>query len=119
MFTKLAQLTTANKALEAELAETKGRLAVLEKRAAAEEFLLGIKDDLSAPVSLRPTTPEDFLEKRAALEAHENLQSAELAVKMASRQDFEIGNVADSPPAAQPGEGTANAIFTDWAQEIL
>ena len=119
MFTKLAQLTTENKALAAELSETKAKLAVLEKRAAAEVFLLGIKDDMSAPISLRPTTPEDFLQKRAALEAHENLQSAELAVKMASRQDFEIGEVADPPPAGAPGEGTADAIFTDWAQEIL
>ena len=119
MFTKLAQLTQANKALETELAETKAKLAVLEKRAQAEDFLLKIKDDMSAPVSLRPTTPEDFLQKRAALEAHENLQSAELAVKMASRQDYEIGTVAEPPAQVQTGESKADAIFTDWAAEIL
>lgn len=119
MFKKLAELSKANEALSQENAELKAQVAAYEKRASAEEFLMGIKDDASAPISLRPTTPEDFLEKRAALEAHENLQSAELAVKLASRQDFEIGDVAEEKPQNPTGEGNANAIFGDWLSSQL
>lgn len=119
MFTKLAQLSKRNDELESENAELKARVERLEKLAAAEQFLINI-DDSAAPVSLRPTTLEDFMEKRAALAEGENLKSAALAVKIASRQDFQIGDVSDhARPEHQTGEGQANAVFQNWLTQYL
>jgi len=118
MFTKLAALSRENTELKAEIAELKGQVEGFEKRANAEAFLLDLRDNPSAPIQFRPHTPEDFIEKRAMLEEHGNLDNAGLAVKMASRQDFEIGDVVDAPIQPETGEGQANAIFNDWLGQL-
>lgn len=119
MFVKLAQISQENTELKAEKAELEAKVAHLEKLAEAEKFLTEIQDS-DAPMSIRPTTIEDFLEKRAALAEGDNLKSAELAVKIASRQDFQIGEVSEQTrPEHQTGEGKADAIMSEWLGQYL
>ena len=97
-----------------EICALRTKIAGLEKRAAAEEFLVSMMHDTRSPPALKPSSVADFLEKRAAIE-QQDLQVAKLAAKMAASQGFEIGN--PEAGTSQPGpynESRADAEFQDW-----
>jgi hypothetical protein len=96
-----------------EVEELKTKLADFEKRAGAEAFLIDMMSDARAPLSLKPSSVADFIEKRAAIEKVD-LKTAELAVKMASAHGFEIG-VPEEPTALYQSSGSkADDDFIDY-----
>lgn len=96
------------------VSELEGELASFKKKAAAEDLLLKIMQDPNVPLHLKPSSIADFVEKRAHLEALEDIAVAEAAVKMASSQGFEIGAPEDPTPLYQSSGSPADDMFTDW-----
>lgn len=101
-------LATANKRVE----ELEAKIAGLEKRAEAEQFLLSMMEDVHAPQALRPTSVRDFLEKRATVES-QDLEVTKAAAKLAGGQNFEIGD--PTRPTHAAGDGSlADQMFEDY-----
>lgn len=92
---QMAKLAAENKKLSAENAELKAKVAAHEKRAAAESELVAIQKDPRAPLDMKPVDVDDFLAKRAELEALPDLGAVRAAVKMASTRSFTVGEDAD------------------------
>lgn len=94
--------------------ELESKVAGLEKRAEAEKFLVETMANSRAPLSLRPTSISDFLEKRALIE-NSNLEAAKLAVQMTSAgEKFEIGDPEDSRPLYSSLGSRADDDFVDY-----
>lgn len=105
-----ASLATAN----ARVAELEARVGELEKRAAAEEFLIEVMDDPATPFALRPTSIDDFLEKRAMIEGID-LETARAAVKLAGAgSGFEIGTPDASTPLYESSGSQADDMFIQY-----
>lgn len=96
-----------------ELTELKVKLALLEKRAEAESFLVELMSDPASPVHFRPSGVDDFLAKRAQVEKLD-LNQARLATKIASRGTFEVGEPEDEQPRYSVSGSKADDEFTDW-----
>lgn len=104
-----SDLIAARKRVE----ELETKLAEHEKRAAAESLLIDLMSDPRAPLSLKPSSVADFLEKRAAVEKVD-IETAKLAMKMASSHGFEIGAPEDPTPLFQSSGSKADDEFTEW-----
>lgn len=110
---QLAKTASALATSRKEVAELRARVVGLEKRAAAETFLLEMMESARAPMALKPSSIEDFLKKRAAIEQHD-LEVAKLAAKIAGEGDFGIGDVEEETIPRPYNESRADAEFTDW-----
>ena len=97
-----------------EVDELKVKLASHEKRAAAELFLIDMMSDPRAPLSIKPSSVADFIEKRAAIEVLENIEVAKLAAKMASTHGFEIGSPEEPTTLYQSTGSRADDEFTEY-----
>ena len=119
MKTMLSMAKTASELVTArrEVAELKAKLAQMEKRAAAESFLVELMSDPAAPVHFRPSGVDDFLAKRAQVEKVD-LEQVRLATKIASRGSFEVGEPEDERPRFSPSGSKADDEFTDWLTEF-
>lgn len=104
-----AQLSSSKKRVE----ELEAKLAVFEKRAEAEEILKEMMHDASIPPHLRPSSPEEFLDKRAQIEG-QDLGTVKLALKMAGNVDFGVGEPESTTPLYESADSKADAMFTDW-----
>lgn len=94
-------------------ADLEARLAVFEKRAETEAFLVDMLTNPRAPNAFRPSSVGDFLEKRALIEK-QNLEAAKLAVEMANGHGFEIGDV-EKPDTNYVTQGSrADDEFVDY-----
>lgn len=94
--------------------ELRAKLAEFEKRAEAEAFLIDMMSDAGAPLSMKPSSVEDFLDKRAAIEKLDSIEIAKTAVKMASAHGFEIGGPDEPTPLYQSSGSRADDEFTDY-----
>lgn len=90
----LAKLTAENTKLLAKVAELEAKVAAADKRSAAETELLAISADPRAPLDMKPVDVEDFMAKRAQLEALPDLGVVRTAVKMAATRSFTVGEDA-------------------------
>lgn len=106
---KLSSLASANVALRRECDELRERLEAFEKRAAAESLLAS--DEV--PAHFRPTSVDDFLDKRAQIE-DQDLETVKLAMKMSSGADFSIGAPEENTPLYQSSGSQADDMFTEW-----
>jgi len=112
---KEIELTMERDRLRGELETTNKKLAAFERREEAEAFLCSIMQDPRAPLTFKPSTPSDFLDKRAQLEGLDNIKAAEVAVKMAQFGGFEIGEVMDDGRPPPPNDGSkADMDFNDY-----
>lgn len=116
----LAMAKTASELAESRrrVTELETKVAQLEKRAAAEEFLLKAMDDPRSPTFLRPSSVSDFMSKRAAIEA-QDLEVAKLAAKLHGGQDFGIGDPEQPTPLLPYNESRADNDFTEWLAGYL
>ena len=94
--------------------ELRAKLAEFEKRAQAEAFLVEMMSDVSAPLSMKPSSVADFLEKRASVERLSDIEVAKMAVKMASAHGFEIGGPDEPDPLYQSSGSRADDDFTEY-----
>ena len=63
----------------------------LQKRAQAEDILMKARNNPNAPINLRPSTLEDFFQKRAQLEENSDQHLEKVALMldyMSNTQDF-------------------------------
>jgi hypothetical protein len=94
----LAKTAAENQLLKTRVAELEAKVAASDKRAAAEQMLIENANDPRAPLEMRPVDVEDFLAKRAQLEALPSIEVAKTAVKMASTRSFTVGEPDASTP---------------------
>jgi len=104
-----SELVTVRK----EVTELKAKLAQMEKRAAAESFLIELMNDPAAPFHFRPSGVDDFLAKRDQVEKID-LEQARMATKIAGRGTFEVGEPEDDRPRYLASDSKADDEFTDW-----
>ena len=110
---QFAKTASALATSQKRVVELESRLAEFEKRAEAEAFLIETMSNTRAPLSLRPSSIADFLEKRAMVEKS-NLEAAKLAVQMsAGGTGFQIGDPEDSRPLSSSGS-RADDEFIDY-----
>lgn len=93
--TKLEKIAMATLRLKDEFDELRkvanDQAQQLQKRAQAEDILIKARSNPSAPIGLRPSTLEDFFQKRAQLEegSPERLEKIALMLEYSSNtQDF-------------------------------
>ncbi len=110
---QMAKTASELAASRKKVAELEAKLVEFEKRAAAEQFLVDMMSDARAPLSLKPSSVADFLEKRSSIEKVD-LEAAKLAVKMASVHGFEIGEPEDPTPLYQSSGSKADDEFTEY-----
>ncbi len=94
------------------------RVEALEKRAMAEEILLGARKQANVPAKFRAASIEDFLEKRAALEN----SSLDHINKIASMIEYMgDGGVDDLTLEDNENASTAGVradVLNDWLRSI-
>ena len=112
-FLKLAKLATENIDLKKEAENLREKVAKFEKRAEAEQVLIDLIHSNDAPIALRPSSVEDFLNKRAQIE-EKDLETVKLAAKMASAQDFGIGDPENESSLFNSSGSKADDMFTEW-----
>lgn len=120
----LAKAAAENKQLRDQVAELQAKLAAADKRAAAEAELLAVSRDPRAPLDLRPVDIDDFLAKRAELEALPDLGAMRTAVKIAATGSYSVGEsdpeqsgagAFRSPSGSKAEENFVNAFLGDSA----
>ena len=103
--------------LEGKLAAAETKIAAAEKRAAAETMLVEVARDPRAPLDMKPVDVDDFLAKRAQLEALASIDNARTAVKMASARSFAVGEPDATVPTQNFVSGSkAEEEFVNWLQ---
>lgn len=101
-------------AANARVAELEARVEELEKRASAEALLIEVMGDPATPFSIRPTSIDDFLEKRSKMEAMD-LEIVRSAVKLAGVDaGFGIGAPEASTPLYESSGSQADDEFTAY-----
>ena len=109
---KLASLQRERNEARAQVAELREKLSAYEKREEAERLLVEATEaEASSP--LKVTGVEDFLTKRAQIEKHD-LETVKLAMAMADKKDFGIGEPEDESPLFQSSGSKADDMFTHW-----
>lgn len=110
----IAKMAAENSVLKKENDELKTKLAAFEKRAASEELLLDANKNPRTPLDLRAVDVDDFIAKRAALEALPDLQAAAMAMKIASTGSFSVGDSDKSQTTSNVSTGhKASDEFTN------
>ena len=111
---QMAKTAQALSVSKKENEDLRAKLAEFEKRAEAEAFLIDMMGNPRAPLSMKPSSVSDFIDKRAAIEKLESIEVAKTAVSMASTHGFEIGE-ADEPDHLQQSNGSrADDEFNDY-----
>ena len=96
--------------------ELKEKVASYEARDAAENLLVEIIHDPRAPFDFKPSTPIDFLLKRAQLTNMKDISLAKTAMRMAQSGDFSIGDGDEPGDSARlhVNGSRAEQEFEDW-----
>lgn len=115
----LAKTAAENKQLRAKIAELEAKLAAADRRAAAEAELVSILKDPRAPLDMKPVDVDDFMAKRAELEALPDLGAVRAAVKMASTRSFTVGDVADGVTTDTPQSSKSSKAERDFENYFL
>lgn len=116
----IAMAKTASELVESRkrVGELEAKISEMEKRAAAEQFLLTAMNDPRSPLFLKPSSVADFMSKRAAIEA-QDLEVAKLAARLHGGQDFGIGDPEQSTPLLPYDDSRADHEFTEWLSSYL
>jgi len=98
---RMRKLASVKQAADSDKAAMAVKLEEFEKKAEAEDFLLELINDRNTPATLKPTTIEEFLEKRAEI-SHKNLDVIREAIRISSAGsgDRSISLADDSAPVA-------------------
>ncbi len=120
MTTKLlAQAAAENKKLRDKVAALEAKVASADKRTAAEAELVAIGNDPRAPLDMKPVDVDDFLAKRAQLEALPDLGAMRTAVKMASSRSFTVGEDAGNVSTDTPQSMRSSKADRDFENYFL
>jgi len=108
---QLHKLASGVLALQKEASDLREQVELHEKRAMAEEILLQARDKQGSPEGFKPGTIDDFLAKRAQLEAksYEELQKISSFLEYFEKEDITISDFDD-----EPSRGNLN----DWLNNI-
>lgn len=113
----MAKISAENVQLRKQLSAATEKLAGHEKRADAESILVDAMRDPRTSLDLRPVDVEDFLAKRAEVEALPDVSSARTAVKLASRGAFTVGEPDDT--AGNRPASTGSKAEDDFVNHFL
>lgn len=115
----LVKTAAENTRLRERIAVLEGQVALAEKRAAVETELVAVARDPRAPLEMKPIDIDDFLAKRAQLEALPDLNAVKVAVKIASSGSYSVGDTADGVNSESFQSSKASKADRDFENSFL